>query len=93
MSWEHKSTLEEIRQRFDADVERFSNLETGQVATIDARQDPDITPYFHQSGAIMGKTVVSLEGKEGRYYSHGKLLRFPMVHRPLGCHQLSDMEF
>ncbi len=24
-----KSTVDEIRQRFDADVERFSNLETG----------------------------------------------------------------
>lgn len=28
--------MEEIRQRFDQDVERFSNLETGQSATIDA---------------------------------------------------------
>lgn len=31
-----KSTVEEIMKRFDADVERFSNLETGQSATIDA---------------------------------------------------------
>lgn len=31
-----KSTVAEIRARFDADVERFSNLETGQSATIDA---------------------------------------------------------
>jgi len=31
-----KSTIEEIRARFDSDVERFSNLETGQSATIDA---------------------------------------------------------
>src|ERR687886_794118 len=31
-----KSTVDQIRQRFDADVERFSNLETGQSATIDA---------------------------------------------------------
>ena len=31
-----KSTLEEIRLRFDADVERFSNLETGQTAAMDA---------------------------------------------------------
>jgi tRNA (cmo5U34)-methyltransferase len=31
-----KSTVEEIRQRFDADVERFANLETGQSATVDA---------------------------------------------------------
>ena len=31
-----KSTIAEIKERFDNDVERFSNLETGQVATIDA---------------------------------------------------------
>lgn len=31
-----KATVEEIRERFDNDVERFSNLETGQSATIDA---------------------------------------------------------
>ena len=31
-----KSTVEQIRARFDNDVERFSNLETGQSATIDA---------------------------------------------------------
>lgn len=31
-----KSSVAQIRQRFDADVERFSNLETGQSATIDA---------------------------------------------------------
>jgi tRNA (cmo5U34)-methyltransferase len=32
----NKSTIEEIRERFDKDVERFSNLETGQTSTIDA---------------------------------------------------------
>lgn len=31
-----KSSVEQIRERFDKDVERFSNLETGQSATIDA---------------------------------------------------------
>ncbi|MFV0446703.1 MAG: class I SAM-dependent methyltransferase [Planctomycetaceae bacterium] len=31
-----KSSLDDIRERFDADVERFSNLESGQSATIDA---------------------------------------------------------
>ena len=31
-----KSTVDQIRQRFDNDVERFSNLDTGQSATIDA---------------------------------------------------------
>lgn len=36
MNYAVKSTVAEIRQRFDADVERFSNLETGQAATVDA---------------------------------------------------------
>ncbi|WP_442589057.1 class I SAM-dependent methyltransferase [Pedobacter sp. AW31-3R] len=31
-----KSTIQEIETRFDADVERFSNLETGQATTLDA---------------------------------------------------------
>ena len=35
-----KSTVAEIRQRFDADVERFSNLETAQSATVDAPRSP-----------------------------------------------------
>ena len=32
-----KSTPDEIRARFDNDVERFSNLETGQSATMDSQ--------------------------------------------------------
>src|SRR5690554_3441173 len=32
-----KSTIKEIKERFDSDVERFSNLDTGHVATIDAK--------------------------------------------------------
>jgi tRNA (cmo5U34)-methyltransferase len=31
-----KSTVAEIKTRFDNDVERFSNLDTGQISTIDA---------------------------------------------------------
>ena len=31
-----KSTVDEIRERFDSDVERFSNLEIGQTTTIDS---------------------------------------------------------
>jgi tRNA (cmo5U34)-methyltransferase len=31
-----KATVDEIRRRFDQDVERFSSLETGQTTTIDA---------------------------------------------------------
>lgn len=31
-----KSTVEEIRQRFDAETDRYTNLETGQVSAVDA---------------------------------------------------------
>lgn len=31
-----KSTIKEIQERFDKDVERFTNLDTGQTSTIDA---------------------------------------------------------
>ena len=33
---DQKSSLDDIRRRFDADVERFSKLETGQQAAIDS---------------------------------------------------------
>lgn len=33
----NKSTIEEIRKRFDQDVERFANLDTGQISTMDAK--------------------------------------------------------
>jgi tRNA (cmo5U34)-methyltransferase len=50
-----KSSVEQIRQRFDQDVERFSNLETGQSAIIDAvlllelvaRSAAAVTPHAH----------------------------------------------
>lgn len=32
-----KSSIEEIKERFDNDVDRFSNLDTGQLTTIDAK--------------------------------------------------------
>ncbi len=41
-SFSQKSSIDEIRERFDGDVERFSNLETGQQAIIDARLAMDL---------------------------------------------------
>jgi tRNA (cmo5U34)-methyltransferase len=37
-----KSTVQQIRERFDKDVERFSNLETGQTATMDSAMVLDL---------------------------------------------------
>lgn len=47
---EEKSTVEEIRTRFDADVERFSNRDTGQTATVDA---PLVLELLSQSAAVV----------------------------------------
>ena len=38
-----KSTVDQIRQRFDQDVERFSDLSTGQSATMDTRLVMELT--------------------------------------------------
>ncbi|MXV49772.1 methyltransferase domain-containing protein [Pedobacter sp. HMF7647] len=40
--YSRKSTVDEIRERFDNDVERFSNLDTGQQTTIDAPLTMDL---------------------------------------------------
>ncbi|GGJ23683.1 class I SAM-dependent methyltransferase [Deinococcus roseus] len=37
-----KSTVAEIKARFDSDVERFSNLDTGQASSIDAPLNMDL---------------------------------------------------
>lgn len=42
MDYTHKATNKEIRERFDKDTERFSNLETGQQTTIDAPVTMDL---------------------------------------------------
>jgi tRNA (cmo5U34)-methyltransferase len=43
MNYSNKSGIDEIRKRFDADVERFSNLETGQQTILDAPLMLDLT--------------------------------------------------
>jgi tRNA (cmo5U34)-methyltransferase len=52
-----KSTVDEIRQRFDNDVERFSNLETGQSATMDA---PLILDLVSEAAATVCPSATSL---------------------------------
>lgn len=37
-----RASVDEIRERFDKDVERFSNLETGQTAIVDAKSMLDL---------------------------------------------------
>jgi len=51
---EQKSSVEEIKVRFDNDVERFSNLETGQTSTIDA---PLALDLIAQSASKSSKNI------------------------------------
>ena len=50
-----KSTVDEIRLRFDADVERFSNLETGQSAT----RTRIVSPLYWAVGSSMPASLNS----------------------------------
>ena len=57
MDYSAKSTVDEIRERFDSDVERFSNLEVGQVAAMDSRLMLDL---LADTCAAMRPTAESL---------------------------------
>lgn len=72
----NKSTIKEIEERFDNDVERFSNLETAQQTTLDAvfnlelmteaisRQYPDLATVL-DIGCGAGNYAVKLLHKVG----------------------------
>jgi tRNA (cmo5U34)-methyltransferase len=62
-----KSTVEEIRQRFDADVERFSNLETGQSATIDSPLCLELVAQAAAAATPNAKRVLDVGCGAGNY--------------------------
>jgi tRNA (cmo5U34)-methyltransferase len=62
-----KSTVEEIRERFDQDVERFSKLETGQLATIDAVLSLDLITEAAYSVTPAAKRVLDIGCGAGNY--------------------------
>ena len=73
-----KSTVEEIRERFDKDVERFSNLQTGQSATIDA---PLVLELIAQAAAAITPRARDLldVGCGAGNYSLALLARLPAL--------------
>ena len=85
-----KSTVQEIRERFDKDVERFSNLDTGQVSTIDAvfsmelltesalRLTPDAENLL-DIGCGAGNYTVKMLSKNKNLYCPLVDLRKPMM--------------
>ena len=80
-----KSSVEEIRQRFDKDVERFSNLETGQSATIDAPLSLELIAKAAQGVNPQASRLLDIGSGAGNYTL--KLLQ----HLPLRAVTLVDL--
>jgi len=74
MTIPRKSTPDEIRRRFDQDVERFSNLETGQSATIDAPLALDLIARAAESVNPQAATLLDVGCGAGNYTL--KLMQF-----------------
>lgn len=62
-----KSTIAEIRERFDHDVERFADLETGQVATIDAKISLELITEAAKRIVPNAKNVLDIGCGAGNY--------------------------
>lgn len=62
-----KSTVIEIKERFDNDVERFANLETGQVATMDAQISLELLTYAAKAIKPKAVNVMDIGCGAGNY--------------------------
>lgn len=62
-----KSSVTEIKERFDSDVERFSNLDTGQVATIDATLSLELLTSAAKVIVPNATTILDLGCGAGNY--------------------------
>ncbi len=63
----NKSTVEEIRERFDQDVERFSNLDTGQVSTIDADISLELITESAKRIKPLARNILDVGSGAGNY--------------------------
>lgn len=62
-----KSTVAEIKERFDKDVDRFSNLETGQLSTIDAKISLELITEASKRIVPNAKNVLDIGCGAGNY--------------------------
>lgn len=62
-----KSTVEQIRRRFDGEVERFSRLESGQQATIDAPLVLNLVSDAARTHVPAGGTILDLGCGAGNF--------------------------
>lgn len=75
-----KSTVDEIRERFDKDVERFSNLITGQQATMDAPLVMDLITQAARTATPHAKRVLDVGCGAGN-----NTLKLLQMINPLDC--------
>lgn len=76
-----KSSLEEIRERFDHEVERFSQLETGQKALVDASLILELLAKSAARRLRPGSALLDLGCGAGNF-----TLRILQEVSPLECH-------
>lgn len=76
----NKSTVQEIKTRFDQDVERFSNIETGQATTIDASFSMELIVDSIIAHTPNLKTVLDIGCGAGNY-----TLKLLSKKAPLAC--------
>ncbi|WP_134089106.1 class I SAM-dependent methyltransferase [Olivibacter sp. XZL3] len=76
----NKSTVQEIKARFDQDVERFSNLEVGQQTTIDASFSMELIVDSIIAYSPNLKTVLDIGCGAGNY-----TLKLLAKKAPLDC--------
>jgi tRNA (cmo5U34)-methyltransferase len=62
-----KSSVDEIRQRFDNEVDRFSNLQTGQSATVDAPLALDIIAEAAAATNPQARQILDIGCGAGNY--------------------------
>ena len=62
-----KSTPDEIRARFDADVDRFSRLDTGQQSTVDAPVVLELLRDLGRAWLVAGANILDLGCGAGNY--------------------------
>lgn len=67
MSSVNKSSVDEIRARFDQDVDRFSNLSTGQTATVDAAECMDLVATAAAAATSQISAVLDVGCGAGNY--------------------------
>jgi tRNA (cmo5U34)-methyltransferase len=76
----NKSSVDHIRTRFDRDVERFSNLDTGQQSTIDAPLTMELITRAAVACNPAAKAILDIGCGAGNY-----ILKLLQLISPLDC--------